>query len=243
MAKEAKKTVVGRVGEADPVFSMAQRAYDLITSQWPAIATFFATGGGVTLLAYLTDWARALGPLGIGLIVFAVAITAYLIVSLSLLWASKRQLNRASAEATDDWKKRTDNINPLDPDFNKRRIRISDLANPITKAIVNKKIINCELIGPANLAFVATRPGAGSIQGVSFYDCDVVVARSDANIKNAYAFIDSLMIDGAIYNCTLIVHPDLAHELHNMGANIITLTGYPEIDNRPRLGTGGRIRP
>lgn len=77
-------------------------------------------------------------------------------------------------------------INPLDPIFTSRRIRFVDLAPPVGGIIENKTFIDCDLIGPFNLAFdmctfqqnsgqvvdaLLVKKGLSPLNGLGFRSC------------------------------------------------------------------------
>src|SRR5262249_28919652 len=106
----------------------------------------------------------------------------------------------AYASATNKWKKDVHGINPLEREFNKLIIKISDLAHPMTKKIAGKRFIDCELIGPAT--FYAVN---GSMTNVGFIDCDIVVLHPTAHLANVIVLEDVEVISGKIYNCTIYI--------------------------------------
>jgi hypothetical protein len=65
--------------------------------------------------------------------------------------ASYARFSWIRANVIRKWGEQTASINPFDEVFNKQRILVSDLRDPISREITNKKIIDCDLIGPACL--------------------------------------------------------------------------------------------
>ncbi|MDH4415536.1 MAG: hypothetical protein QE484_19710 [Rhizobium sp.] len=128
------------------------------------------------------------------------------------------------------WGQDVDHINPMDPEFTRRRIKIGDLANPISKRISHKKFISCELMGPANIAFQVNNV----VSRCNFNNCDIVVVRSDAPILNVLAFENAAMIDCDLWNCTIFIPQSMVSQFDAMNAKFVTLTGAAHIDGGPR---------
>jgi len=129
------------------------------------------------------------------------------------LWSNTRARRK--------WSQQTDQINPLDPEFTRRRIKLIDLANPLSRRIVRKKFIDCELMGPANLVVI----GASSFNAVAFQNCDIVVLREDGQIANVIGLEQVDVLGGSIWQCTLFIRPALVPAFKEMGGNFITATG------------------
>ncbi len=220
-----------RIVRYEPGISLAQWLYDRIANNWDRLLAAFIAGGGMSYLASITGWMAAWGPLGVG----AAGLFAAAVVWVCLAWAASlrasAQRHRAEASAIEKWKERVDAINPLLPEFNRQRIRVADLAHPIAQSIADKRLIDCELIGPANLALLG-----GHFQGVVFMNCDIVVARLGIPVRNAVAVRNVTMIGGAIWNCTLLLRPAEIPAFVAMNAVFLSLTGRPEIDNVPPGG-------
>jgi hypothetical protein len=123
-----------------------------------------------------------------------------------ILWAlASVRLNWAQATATEKWKERVDTINPLEDTFRGQRIRLADLVSPVTGEIGDKTFVDCELLGPINLAVMASQPGSGSMQHVSFYSCDWVVTREGAKLFNAVALRDCNLLRGKVHKVTFFM--------------------------------------
>ena len=102
------------------------------------------------------------------------------------------------AAAIERWKEKVDSFNPLDPEFTRKRIKILDLMHPVSQKIERKRLIDCELIGPANIVFTGTSKNKAALSGVSFYNCEVVVAKENSFIQNVAIMEDVEMIGGSI---------------------------------------------
>lgn len=137
------------------------------------------------------------------------------------------QLVKAAAVAK--WSEQVDTLNPLDAEFHKKRIKISDLVHPDGNYIEEKKFTDCELLGPCNIIFYQN----ATIMHCGFIGCDIVVARDDAQMATAIALRNVQIIGGTLWKCTIIVpRKDLAL-FKALGARFVTLTGDPSIDEAP----------
>lgn len=184
------------------------------------------------MLAYLTNWAKILGPLGIGLIVLGVVLLSFLLVHIALWFAAGRHLKREQAAATAKWKQQVDVINPLDAEFTRKRINLMDLANPLTRRISNKRLIDCDLMGPANIILLSTGRGAGSATRVNFMACDIIVIHGNPPLNNVIVLEDVELIGGHVYNMTIYIDKYTIPIFRKMNAIFVTLTGIPEIDGQ-----------
>lgn len=219
-----------RVVRWEPGISLGQWIYDRIANNWDRLVALFVGAGGMSYLASITEWLKAWGPVGIG----AVGIGSALIIWIGLAWAQsiRAQARRRHAEtyAIQKWEENVDDFNPLSPEFHLKRMKIGDLANPISKKVIGKCLIDCELIGPAVIFFHKDI----EMNGVGFVDCDVVVAKPVETIvlKNVVGFEKFKMIGGTIWNCTIIIQPHFVKTFAAMGVDFVTLTGEVEIDSR-----------
>jgi hypothetical protein len=238
MSERKKRTWYERLLRIEPGISLTQWGYDRIASNWDRLAAAFIGGGGMSYLAAVTDWMAAWGPLGIGAVGLLAALAVWLVLALAAILRAKAKLHQTSANAIEKWKEQVDSVNPLAPEFHTKRLRIGDIAHPINQRITDKRFIDCELIGPANIVLAGA-----ALNGASFMNCDMVVARHNAFIQNAVVLERVTMIGGKIWNTTIFIGTNDIHHFRAMGANIISLTGVPEIDNQARQGTGGRTQP
>lgn len=124
--------------------------------------------------------------------------------------------------------KQVDHFNPLDSEFQKLRMNIHHLSNPVGRRIEGKRFIDCELIGPANIIIYQNC----RIDSVGFIGCDVVVGAPKATINNVVSLKDVVIFGGAIYRATVFIHPDMVKKFRKSNMNFVTLTGDPEIDSQ-----------
>lgn len=128
-----------------------------------------------------------------------------LIVALIILMVAFGRLKWAQASATNKWRESVAAISPLEDTFRSQRIRFSDLISPIRPEIRNKTFIDCEMIGPANLAMLATRPGGGGFNGTGFVDCDWIVVKDKTRIYNGALLVDCNFLRGVVYKATFYI--------------------------------------
>ena len=185
--------------------------------------------------AALNEWIASFGPIGYwtaGLIgTLLVAVIGAILARIRLWWLT--------GGAIDKWKKDVVGINPLDAQFTGLRIRIHDLAHPVSKIIKNKAFFNCELMGPANIALLNNN----HFQNGGFFGCDVVVGKQDTEIKNAIGFENVSFIGGGIWNATIFIPPQLVPLFRQMGAHFVTLTGDEAPAPQQPQGIGPEKQP
>jgi hypothetical protein len=238
MAERKKRTLYERFTRLDTDVSLSQWAYDRIAGNWQTLVAVFVAGGGMTYLAAITDWAHAWGPLGIGAVGLAAALAVWIGLALGASIRAKATLHKAHTTAIEKWKEQVDSVNPLASEFHTKRLRIADISHPISNRISNKRMIDCELVGPANLVMIGS-----SFSHVGFMNCDIAVARDGAMIQNAILLENVTMIGGQIWNCTIFIPSNQIPAFRAAGGNFISLTGVPEIDNQPPQGTQGKKQP
>jgi hypothetical protein len=231
----ADRTFWGRVFKWDSSISIGQWVADRIANNWVSV---FGAGGVMSVgaisawVAAATDWIAAYGPIGwwAAAIVGALAalVVLWLIAQLRILWAKARAISK--------WQEDVDGFNPLDPEISRRRIRIQDLANPISRMVMNKRLIDCELLGPANIVFTK----GTQIQCDRFLECEFVVFRPDATLQNVVHFYGTHIVGGIIQNCVVFVTPSMVPTLKRMGADFLNPPAEIGGDTRPLLGTGER---
>ena len=206
----------------------AQTAWGLVSPAWPYVVTAAAgAGGSVTALAILTDWAKTLGPLGIGLIVIGVSCAVAIAASDVALVLARRRLARVQATETGKWLEKSDLVNPMSREFHTKRLLIADLASPIDNSVVGKRIIDCELVGPRNIVFMGCK-----LDDIIFHNCDFVVVRKDSFIQNATGFLHCNLLNVAIWRCTIFIPLD-AYKALPIHPPSISLTGDQTLDAVP----------
>jgi hypothetical protein len=150
---------------------------------------------------------------------------------LSLAWMRYAWVH---ARARQKWADQTDDFNPLERDFRNKRMRLFDLMHPLTKRIDNKRIYDCELLGPANLFLYRNF----KMDGITFFDCTAVVLwpEADGRVHTGDAVIleNGEMHGGAIFNTTILIPPHMVKDFKGTGIPFATLTGDPDIDS-PRI--------
>ena len=116
-----------------------------------------------------------------------------LVVVLRKRWG-EYQFIRAQRQKTED-------INPLDDTFEKRLMNINVFRTPILEWIENKTFIDCKILGPAVIVF----GGDGYFKDTSLKDCELVIIRNDAPVRNAIAFKNTTAKNCTFYNMTILV--------------------------------------
>jgi hypothetical protein len=228
-----------RLLRIEPGIALWQWGYDRIANNWQLLVATFAGLGGMSYLTAITDFMAPYGALGIG----AVGIFFFLFIWLVLAWASgiraKARLNRAQSTSMENWRHDADNIDPMASEYNRKRIYISELVHPITKNIRNKRFIDCDLIGPANIVFL----NDCHLTGGGFINCDLMIVKPDAVARNVVPISNIEMIGGTVSGCTIYVQTFMMDTFLEMGGSFATFTGDPAIDNPSPPNTGSRTQP
>ena len=164
-----------------------------------------AGGALVTALAAWAAWATerlsayapaswvAAGLLGGLSFAFAAALAAYC----RQRWVSTTLLRQFHDAA--------DRVNPLETMFTHRRIKIEDMVSPSDMTVRGKTFIDCEILGPANVVFTATRPGSGGLTDCGFINCAGARFKDDAFVPNGVAFVDCNLLRCKLHRVILLV--------------------------------------
>lgn len=209
---------------------MAKGRIDLWLSRSANVATFWtlAPAGAVGVIAAILSRGvaaiDAYGPFGW----LMAGLVAFLLFAAATLAAGLAFDRFASAMARRKWSRDVDSVNPLDPEFHRKRLKLSDLVHPLSGRIKKKRFVDCQLLGPANLAMV----GNGQVTNVNFANCDIVIVRDEAAIFNGVMLQDVEMIGGEILKCTVYVSQAFfdATFANMPGVNLLTYL-KPEADH------------
>ncbi len=110
---DKKPTVLRRLLRIEPGISLGQWAYDRVTNNAGLLTSAF--GGAVMYaLGLITDWARAVGPMGIGGVAIAATLAIWIGLSAAQNQRAKAAVRKAEAAAITKWKEEVDTINPLE---------------------------------------------------------------------------------------------------------------------------------
>lgn len=188
----------------------------------PATAVGVVTG----YLSQGVAWIDQFGAFGW----WSAGLLGFLVAALGLALAGIGREKWAIARATRKWAGQVDDINPLDTEFHKKRIRLVDLAHPITFKIKGKRFIDCQLVGPANLVLLS----GINLNSNTFTKCDFVPTKKELYVLNAIGLEDCEVIGGEILETVLFVHPDIVALLEGSGSApfYVSITGDEAIDAR-----------
>lgn len=227
----SKLPLLQRILKIEPGISLGQWAFDKVIGNWERVSALFVAGGGMSYLAFITEAVRPWGPLGIGAVGMLSALTAWIGLGAAQNFRGKAALRRAESAALTKWQERVDTTNPLSPEFHTKRIGWLDIAHPISRRIENKRFIDCEILGPANIVLVRDV----QLDSVTFIDCDFVVVKPKAFVSNVVALENVKVIGGSIWRTTILL-PAEAVPMVKPFAKFITKTGDAEIDGGSPLG-------
>lgn len=176
-------------------------------------------------LAQGVSWIDQFGWFGwwsAGLIGFALACMALFGVAATRLWW-------LHGSAIRKWRSDVETVNPVEKEFSKKRISISEIAHPITRLIDSKRFVDCEIIGPANLVLV----GNAGFSHVSFINVDIVPTKNGARINNVFILKDCEFIGGTITGVTFFAPGNAFKAFEPIEPHYVSLTGDAAIDKRP----------
>lgn len=143
------------------------QAIESHTSMLARLGRWIVTLGGAAVLGGTAKVAQVLEEFAPFSYLLAGFIGAALVAIVFACWASFRSAT-ANARYLNELKKPASAINPLDESFNKKRIEISDLADPVTNVVKDKTFTNCQLVGPRTAVFL----GCTFQEGFSHEGCD-----------------------------------------------------------------------
>jgi hypothetical protein len=231
-----KDSVVGKVLKLDGTTTRFKWIYDRAES---LIAYFLGLFGlsFTALIGYLTDTVKSIGYFWLFILCSTFGLISYASVLMSFYMSARSRKIKAETDAIQHWKESVDTINPLDAEFIKKRIKISDLVSPIDGAIRNKRFIDCELIGPANISFLDSEKPS-DINGIGIYACDIVMIKDKTWACNVIVFDNITILNCKLHRITLYIQSNMVNifKTKNKGENrFVTLTGDAELDNSVSL--------
>ena len=237
----AERNILQRILRIEPSVALGQWVYERIVNNWSLLTALFLGGGGMSYLASISEIITPFGPVGIG----GIGLISALLAWVGLAWArslrAKARERLANAGAVEKWKEQTDAVNPLDTEFHRMRIKIADLAHPVSKRVSNKRFIDCQLMGPSNLIII----GKTSISNMDFTNCDLVVVNNKkaTPINNALLIEECQIIGGEIISCTIYIPPEMINLFRGFGAEFISFTGDQQIDSQQPQDTEQKTQP
>lgn len=238
----AKKRLYEQVLRIEPGISLGQWIYERLTNNWMLLLSL-SGGSGMGYLASITTALEPYSPVVYGAIGLGAFFGVWVLAAFAGFLRAAAGKRRAERETIEKWTERVHAFNPLAREFTSQRIRLADLAHPISKLIDGKRLINCEVLGPSNLVMSRN----SKLEGVTFYNCTVVILRPDivnnVPLANAIGFKDSHMLGGSLWNCTIFAPPQMAEAFIRIGLGFLSLSGDPEIDSRPQPNIGQKIQP
>lgn len=166
-------------------------------------------------LANKIEWINQFGAFGW----WSAALLGALCATLTLLAFSSLRLSWHKGSAIRRWKESVDSIDPMLKSFDKKRIDISDVKDPITNSISDKTFTDCDLLGPANLMF----SGVINLDRVQFINCDVVPIKDGVWLFNVIEMKDVNVISGRIHRCTLFVSSGSLPDFRKLGVEFVSI--------------------
>lgn len=169
-----------------------------------AYVTFWPLVGGSALMGGLGAWAAhattLLAPYApfswfASALVGALAFMAVLLAGAAFRnWIITGNVRRRFYES------RPQAINPLDQTFERRRIAIHDITPPFGVVVEGKTFLDCELIGPANIAMSGC-----TVQGCQYTIVDSVLVSDTAQLQNGLLFRNCTFLNCHFFRVSIFV--------------------------------------
>lgn len=231
--------IINRILKVEPGVSLGQWCYDRVTNNFAILTTIFIGAGGMSVLAIFTQWAKAWGPLVVGAIGLCTASVIFVVYSFVTYLQALSQVRKAEAEAIGNWRVVVDTINPLDTEFHKKKIKLTDMIHPGTKSISRKSFTNCQIIGPINIFMYSHI----TMNDITFNRCDFIATKELFSASCITTVEYTTFLQCEFIDCTIFAPPGIVTLLSNLpGINFISLTGNPELDNRSPIGPETKMR-
>jgi hypothetical protein len=181
--------IFGRVETLEGVLAFLERVFKW---GWPLIGAVL-TGWAVKATSVFAQYAPASW-------VFAGILGGLAFLCAYWLWSAAR-LRMVRYNLARDHILKLPEINPLEDTFTRRVIDINTFKLPYAEPVKGKSFINCEIRGPAVIAFV----GNATLQELAIMDCEFIEVRDDAKVMNVILFQDITVRGGKLYRLTVLV--------------------------------------
>jgi hypothetical protein len=146
--------------------------------------------------AYATEQLKAYAPLSW---VLAALVAGVLCSVIFWLIAAGASLWTSTSIRKQMYEKTPPSINQLDTTFQKQRIKIEELALPFDPVVRDKTFIECQLLGPCNIAL----RGRGSITSCGFVHAAGVLIKEEASVPVGILFLNCTFLRCRIYRVLL----------------------------------------
>ena len=182
--------------------------WDWVIDHWPTLIVTIVGGGGMTYLATVSQWLNAYGPVAWG----AAALVG-LLASAAIYWlVALARLKSAQGTYVPLQYKPGESINPLDTVFDKKRIKIQDLIDPVTQQVSDKVFTGCDLVGPANILLFS-----GSYTDGEFIHCNCVLVNKKSIKPLTVTRLENVtMIKCRVISATIFIPEHLKDKFGNI---------------------------
>lgn len=180
------------------------RKFDTWLSRVSSIFAFFSPIVPGTIGAFVTGWfamgvdqINAYGWLGW----WCAAVVGFFVITVLYLLTGFAKNLMVQADATRKWAREVDRIDPMAKVFENKRIKVTDLAHPITGRIKDKTFRDSELLGPENIFLLNC-----TLDGLHFMDCEMVIVRDNITLFNLKVFEKCIFKNGELAKCTVFLN-------------------------------------
>jgi hypothetical protein len=200
-------TFLSRILRIEPGVTLGQWIYDRLANNWPLLSSTLGGGAVIVYTASITEWLKPWGPIAYATLGLGAALTIFVIFA-SFFWLYASGKVKIALSRYSDASLAASTINPLDDNFVKRRIRLSDFANALQRKIRAVKFQDCEIYGPALIFLNGCHFGAADI-----INCDFVIL-SDTARPHTLTWFESCIFERCQFcMVTMFVTQDQANQL------------------------------
>jgi hypothetical protein len=200
---------MGRAVWLERLLGVGASIWTFLAPVVPGTVAAIVIGTASSSVAWLNQFG-AFGWLVSGLIAFVLTAVAMALIAKARIWrieakARARQIGESSP------------FDPMARIYEGKRLYLRDLAPVGRKQVIDKKFVDCEIIGPGT-AVLGLRSSDHKpfpqMKDSSTFDVDAVEIRSDVISQLAVAFVDCDFDGCKFYHMTLLFTERMNHNLH-----------------------------
>lgn len=218
MAK--RKSWLERVARIEPGITVGQWLYDRVANNWQWILPLLG-GSGMSYLASVSSWLNSYGSVAWG----AVGIVSFLIIALVIWILASARERWAQAEYYQEIAKPSEDVNPLDSNFEHKRFSVQTFFSHFYILNKGKFFKECDIVGPGAIALIADC----KLYEPELFHCDFVVRKPSQNKSFTAAGFERTTFERCrFFNVTLLIDQDLASKLNVIGDAANFIGAYPK---------------
>ncbi|TXR48535.1 hypothetical protein [Phyllobacterium endophyticum] len=202
---------------ANVMWDKLQRFLDRTESRlalYYAIGGTSATGIFTAWVASYSNWVSQFGVIGW----WMTGLAGSLAMSIIILCGYLIKLAAVRSKAVKGWTERVNTFNPLDTNFFRLRMKLLEMADPVTGRIRGKSYTDCDLLGPGIILFY----GKCNLTNLGFFGCDVFILKPSVFIQNVIVMEDVNITGGRISGATILIGDEMVATFEAMGVEPVT---------------------